>query len=98
MKCCEALKMKTFTLIILTLLLTDKVFGDSWAPPKIKDYYSLDSTYFVRVFPQKIPDKYWKWVEASPRKKKKFQRSDTLVTPCHAKLYKKKINGGSLIN
>lgn len=89
--------MKNYILIILTLLLADKVSADSWAPPKVKDYYNSDSTFYVRIFPQQIPDKYYKWVQASPRKKKKFQPSDTLVTPCFARMYKVTEGEDSLI-
>jgi hypothetical protein len=79
--------MKIYILIILALLLADKVSADTWAPPQIKEYYNSDSTFFVRIYPTHIPEKYFKWVKASPRKKKKFLPSDTLVTPCFARMY-----------
>lgn len=84
----EEFKMKNYILIILTLLLADELLADSWVPPKIKDYYNSDSTFYVRIYPQNIPEKYFKWVEASPKKKKKFHPSDTLVTPCYARMFK----------
>ena len=84
--------MKKYILIILAILLADKVLADTWASPKIRDYYSADSTFFVRIYPQDIPEKYFKWVNATPRKKKRFQPADTLVTPCFARMYKV-ING-----
>lgn len=80
--------MKKYILIILTILLAGDLSADTWAPPKIKDYYNSDSTFYVRIYPQKIPEKYFKWVEASPRRKKKFKPSDTLVTPCYARMFK----------
>jgi hypothetical protein len=70
---------------------------DSWDIPKIKDCYSSDSSYFVRIFPQQIPENYYKWIKATAEQKKKFQPEDTLVTPCHAKMYMKTKTGYSLI-
>lgn len=80
--------MKKYILIILTFLLADKLSADSWAPPKITDYYNSDSTFYVKIYPQHIPDKYYEWVKALPKKKKKFHPVDTLVIPCYAKMYK----------
>jgi len=80
--------MKKYIIIILTLLIADKVLADIWDSPKIMDYYNSDSTFYVRIYPRHIPDKYSKWLEASQKKKKKFQPADTLVTPCYARMYK----------
>src|SRR5687768_17227638 len=90
-------EMKKYLLLILSLILADQASADTWAPPKISDYYSSDSTYFVRIFPQHIPEKYFKWLEASSKKKKRFLPADTLITPCYAQMYKKTKNGDSLI-
>ena len=48
-----AFKMKNYILIILTILLADKVLADSWASPKVKDYYNSDSTFYV--YPPHLP-------------------------------------------
>jgi hypothetical protein len=89
--------MKTFIIIILSILLTYKVKADVWALPEIKNYYNSDSTFYIRIFPQNIPEKYFKWVEASAKKKKEFQAADSLITPCYAQMYMVKAEGDSLI-
>ena len=80
--------MKFSVLIILAILFADKAFADIWASPETKEYYSSDSTFFVRIYPTDIPEKYYKWLRATPRKKRRFQPTDTLVTPCYARMYK----------
>lgn len=89
--------MKNLILIVFTLLVALDVQADSWPPPEVKEYYNSDSTFLVRIFPTQIPDKYYKWLQSSPKKKKKFQPSDTLVTPCFARMYKILKGNDSLI-
>lgn len=84
--------MKKYILFILTLLLADNILADVWDSPKIKEYFNEDSTYYVKVYPRNVPDKYYKWVNASSKKKKNFHPSDTTITPCYAKMYRV-ING-----
>jgi hypothetical protein len=71
--------------------------ADSWAPPKTKDYYNEDKTYFVRIVPRTVPEKFWKWMNAKPRQKNRFSPADTTIIPCHAIMYKKTKNGDSLV-
>ena len=56
-----------YIIIYLLLNISYKAFADTWAPPKIKDYYSQNNKYFVRIFPKKIPEKYWEWKNAKPK-------------------------------
>ena len=71
--------------------------ADSWAPPKTKDYHNEDQTYFVRIVPRTVPEKFWKWMNAKPGQKKRFSPADTTIIPCHAIMYKKTKNGDSLV-
>ena len=71
--------------------------ADSWAPPKTKDYYNEDETYFVRIVPRTVPEKFWKWMNAKPWQKSRFSPADTTIIPCHAIMYKKTKNGDSLV-
>ncbi|TAF45244.1 MAG: hypothetical protein EAZ51_09635 [Sphingobacteriales bacterium] len=89
--------MKKYIVFIFTFFLTEMVMADTWELPKIKDYYNSDSSFYVRIYPQSIPEKYSKWIEASKNKKKKFSHLDTLITPCYAMLFKVKIGEDSLI-
>lgn len=73
------------------------VIADSWAPPKTKDYYNDDKTYFVRIVPRTVPEKFWKWMNANPRQKKRFSSADTTIVPCHAIMYKKTKGADSLV-
>ncbi|UXE67249.1 MAG: hypothetical protein KA713_01190 [Chryseotalea sp. WA131a] len=73
------------------------VMADSWAPPKTKDYYNEDRTYFVRIVPRTVPEKFWKWMNAKPRQKDRFSPADATIIPCHAIMYKKTKNGDSLV-
>lgn len=73
------------------------VMADSWAPPRTKDYYSKDKTYFVRIVPRTVPVKFWKWMNAKPRQKRRFTPVDTTIIPCHAIMYKKTKMGDSLV-
>jgi hypothetical protein len=79
---------KSVTVIILFLATTAYIV-DTWPPAKIKDYYSLNGIYFVRIVPTVIPEKYWDWRSASAKKRKKLSARDTLIIPCHAILYKR---------
>lgn len=71
--------------------------ADSWPPPKITDYYNSDKSYFVRIVPRTVPEKYWDWLEAKPEQRKKFSPADTTIIHCHAIMYKKTKSGDSLV-
>lgn len=71
--------------------------ADTWAPAKTKDYYNEDKTYFVRIIPRTIPEKFWKWMNAKPSQKRHFTPADTTTIPCHAIMYKKTKTGDSLV-
>ena len=45
----------------------------------------------LKVVPVSFPKKYYKWLTAKPKKKKRFSAQDTTTIPCHAILYK--LNG-----
>jgi hypothetical protein len=90
--------MRTISLTVLFIVSLSLVtMADSWTPPKIKDYYNLDKTFFVRIVPRTIPKKFWKWKEAKPVQKKRFNPTDTTIIPCHAIMYKRTKNGDSLV-
>lgn len=89
--------MEKFRLCIILIIVAGEASADSWPPPSIKDYYSTDSTFRLRIYPQHIPEKYYDWLAASPRKKKRFLPADTLLMSCYAQLYKNTMNGDSLI-
>ncbi len=89
--------MRQFILIIIALFLLNTARADSWGNLEIKNYYSSNGKYYVRVFPLKTPERYYKWLGASSKRKKKFKPEDTLQIPCSAKLYKVKAGGDSLI-
>jgi len=80
--------MKKYLIIILFVFITFDILADSWLPPSTKTYYSENKEYMLRVFPTKIPDKYWDWESSSKRKKKRFEAKDTTIIKCHAILYK----------
>lgn len=71
--------------------------ADSWRASKVKDYYNSDSSYYVRVVPTEIPEKYWNWINASAKQKNKFSPQDTTIIHCHAMMFKKTAGGDSLL-
>ena len=90
--------MKANVVLILPLAWWPSLMlADKWPAPSVQDYYSADSSYFVRVFPFTTPVKYHKWQEASPKKKRRFSAKDTVQTPCHAMLYERTKVAPSLI-
>lgn len=89
-------EMEKFRVCIIFFVLAGEASADIWAPPGIRDYYNADSTFCLRIYPRHVPEKYFDWLGASPRKKKRFLPADTLVIPCYAQLYKSTINGDSL--
>lgn len=88
---------KAILFLIFILVCSHQATADTWASPKIKDYYNTDSTFYARIVPTTIPDKYSQWRNASIKKKKKFSPKDTLIVPCYAIMYKRTKNGDSLI-
>lgn len=89
--------MKKIILFLFASFLIMDVKADSWPLPTTEIYYNQNRTFYVKIYPQHIPEKYWKWLSASPKKKKKFQPKDTLVIPCYAQFYKVIGNKDSLI-
>ena len=89
--------MRHLAVAILILFTFKTASADTWLPPKVTDYYSSDSTYFVRVVPRCVPDKYYKWLNASEKRKRKFSPKDTTIVPSHAMMFKRTTNGDSLI-
>lgn len=84
-------------MIILSLILCSNIWIDTWDPPITTNYYNTDSSFYVKIVPQKIPEKYWNWASASVKKRKRFSPSDTLIIPCHAKMFRITEKGDSLI-
>lgn len=76
-------------LILLAAWWPSLMLADKWPAPEIRDYYSADSSYFVRIFPLTVPAKYYKWQQASPKKKRHFRAKDTVLVPCCAMLYER---------
>ena len=89
--------MRQLAVAVLVLLTCYSASADSWAPPKVTDYYSADSSYFVRVVPRCVPDKYYKWFRASGKRKKRFSPQDTTIVPSHAMMYKRTAHSDSLM-
>lgn len=79
--------MKLLFIVFLSLVST-RLYADSWSEPTVKRYHSNDSIYFVEIVPTKIPEKYWEWKGAKPKKKHKYSPADTTVVPAHAKMYR----------
>jgi hypothetical protein len=80
--------MTRYLLTFILILFSKLSIADVWELPKIKRYFSEDSIYMVKVYPLQIPEKYSKWKSARPNKKKRFTEKDTILTFCHAILYK----------
>ena len=89
--------MKYILIAFLTIISINASKADSWNPPKVEVYYSADSTYYVRVLPMHVPEKYGDWRQAKANKKRKFSPQDTAITPCHAIMYKHTVKGDSLV-
>jgi hypothetical protein len=79
--------MKQFFVILFSLI-SINLFADSWVEPKIKRYYSTDSSYFVEIVPTRIPAKYWDWKGEKPKKKHKYTAEDTSIVHSHAKMFR----------
>lgn len=80
--------MRITIIISIFCLWTFELHADSWRAPRTKRYFSEDSSYMLKVVPKFIPEKYYKWVNAKPRRKKRFTQQDTTIIPCHATLYR----------
>ena len=90
--------MKKISLTTIIVLLSSYVtMSDTWGPPKTKDYYNAERTYFARIVPQTIPKDFWKWYNAKPKEKKRYNASDTTIIPCHAIMFKKTKSGDSIV-
>lgn len=90
-------KMKYLILAIAALLTFNYAGADSWESPKVKVYYSADSSYFVRIVPKIVPERYWKWMNASTKRKERFSPQDTTIIYCHAMMFKRTKVGDTLI-
>lgn len=93
---------KRFCIIIYTLFLIPSIVkADIWDTPKEKVYYSENKSFKLIVIPTIIPEKYYQWNyfknsqvpfnKAGQRRKKRLlesiTESDTILIPCHGKLY-----------
>lgn len=76
-------------LILLAAWWPSLMLADKWPAPEVHEYYSADSSYFVRIFPLTVPAKYYKWQQAAPKKKRRFSAKDTVLVPCYAMLYER---------
>lgn len=76
------------SLLLIFLLFSPFLKADVWGPVETEFFYSSDSTYMLKIVPTFTPEKYWKWLNAKPKKKKKFSAKDTTRIPCYAVLYK----------
>ena len=71
--------------------------ADRWSIAQTREFYSSDSSYFVRIVPIEIPKRYYKWKNAPNWRKKMFSPADTTIIPCYAEMYKSTTNGDSLV-
>jgi len=93
---------KKIKIIGLILLFTYGICkADSWAPYKMKEYYSENKEYKLVVTPQFTPKNYSDWIyfkkttnihnKVIDRKRKKFfdalTENDTVLIPCNGKLF-----------
>ena len=72
---------------MLFTMLTESINGDVWSNPTIKYYSSDNGKYILKVVPRYVPENYYKWLDAKPKRKSKFSPSDTITGDCHAILY-----------
>jgi hypothetical protein len=100
---------KLFILISVLFLIPPIVKADVWDTPKEKVYYSENKSFKLIVIPTIIPEKYYQWNyfinsqvpfnKAGQRRKKhlleSITESDTILIPCHGKLYR--ISGADTI-
>ncbi|MCC3155816.1 hypothetical protein LJ737_01110 [Hymenobacter sp. 15J16-1T3B] len=82
---------------VMLLACPKQLAADSWDLPTTYDYYSADSSYFVRIVPLLVPDKYYRWQAAKLKRKNRFSAADTVIVPCHAMLYQRTPTGPRLI-
>jgi hypothetical protein len=82
--------MKTKRLILLFFVIFgNNIYAGSWANPQIKDYYSENKEYVLKIYPAYKPEKYDEWRLSNPKNSKKFRAKDTTMVFCHTILYKK---------
>ena len=84
------------TATILFLLVPVLSKADSWELPKVKDYFSEDSSFMLRVTPTFIPEKYYEYRYNTRKRKKRYSAQDTTVTLCYARLYQIKSQGDTI--
>lgn len=75
------------TIILILILFSVKAYSDTWANPTIKKYFSNNGNYMLIVYPTEIPDNYYKWESAKPKKKARFTEKDTTIVLGHTILY-----------
>lgn len=63
-------------------------FSNTNEAPEITNYFSENGQFMLTVYPSHIPENYYKWKNAKPKKKQEFAPEDTCITLCHAILYK----------
>ena len=89
--------MKYLAVAVIFYLTCFTASADTWDSPKVTDYNSSDSAYYVRVVPYSKPKKYNKWRTASVKRKTRFSPQDTIIIHAHAMMYKRTNFGDSLV-
>ena len=79
---------KQLTIIIILIATSYGLKADTWGTPETKFYFSEDSTHILKVIPRHTPLNFYKWLTAKPNRKERFNKKDTVVTPCYAILYR----------
>lgn len=74
------------TFILLFISLAFSFSFDSWKWPEVRDYYSADSTFMVRVIPANIPE-YLYHRPGCKRKLNQLEKEDTTYIPSQAQLF-----------
>jgi hypothetical protein len=80
--------MKKIIFSIIFIASFQTLSADFWLPSEIRRYFSDNHLYYLEIYPAQIPDKYYEWKSAKPKKKSKFTAKDTTIIQCCAKLYK----------
>lgn len=78
---------KLIILLVVLGLISSKANADTWSSPSVTKYYSDNGQFMLKVIPTYIPNKYWDWNRAKPKKKLKYTARDTTIVKCHAILY-----------
>lgn len=75
------------TLFLLIIAIPSNAIIPEFEALYTKEYYSANGLYMVRIIPEFIPNRYYKWKDSNPYRKKLFTEKDTTIIPCHAQFY-----------